>query len=320
MIEILCPKCKSKLIHKEDKVICNDCNSIFPIISGVINFFPDIDEFYEGKFGVDKTRIDFLKRRLAQIYLKVSVFGLRTKHEKYYQKLRSICSNQIKVLDLGCGGGNSTLKISKDFYIVGIDLSLSSLLRAREVYDEVYKASATLLPFPSGTFDCVSSFDLIGHIPLSQKDEIMKEIYRVLKPGGLSFHYIEVDSPKGYNNWAKGYPELYKKYFIEQDGHFGLEYYKNTLDRIKQDEFSLLEHKVLAKFILPPGELSKRFNNEYKAKHVGIRIAAMLDALISRNILVKAIWGIILKPFEIVFEPLISHDYGGLLFVVYKKK
>jgi len=320
MIKTVCPKCKSELIYKEDKVVCINCNSIFPVISGITNFFPDMDEFYEGKFGATKTEVNFLRRRIVRIYLKVSVFSNRNKHEKYYRKLKLLDGNQIKVLDLGCGGGNPDLKLNKDCYVVGIDLSLSSLLNAREVYDEVYKASATLLPFPSNTFDCVCSFDLFGHIPVNQKDDIFKEIYRVLKPEGLSFHYIEVDSPKGYNNWAKRYPKLYKKYFIERDGHFGLEYYKNTLDRFKKHGFSLLEYRVLGKFIIAPGELSKRFNNEYKAKHVGIKIAATFDASLSHNVQTKAIWGMILKPFQIVFEPLIPDCYGGMLFVAHKKK
>lgn len=320
MIETVCPKCKSELIHNEDKMICANCDSVFPIISGIVDFFPGVDEFYEGKFGAGKSENLLSRGHIARTYLKVSVFGVRTKHEEYYRKLKPIDGDRIKVLDLGCGGGNPSLKLNKSFYVVGIDLSLSSLLNARQVYDEVHKASATLLPFPSNTFDCVFSFDLIGHIPLNQKDGIFKEIFRVLKLGGLSFHYIEVDSPKGYNNWAKRNPKLYKKYFIERDGHFGLEYYKNTLDRFKKHGFSLFEHKLLGKFIIPPGELSKRFNNEYKAKHVGIKIAASFDTLLSSNILTKAIWGIMLKPFEIVFEPLIPDDYGSLLFVAHKKK
>ncbi len=331
MIKLACPLCKSEIVHNYNNVACTKCKSVFPIISGIINFFPNIDEFYEGKFGIENTEnINPLKKYLKKIYFKylkkiyfkssVCVYGIRNKHEKYYRKLRPAEGDQIKVLDLGCGGGNSELKINKYFYVCGIDLSLSSLLNARKIYDEVYKASTDKLPFPSNTFDCICSFDLIGHMPLNQKNAVFNEINRVLKPGGLSFHYIEVDSPRGYNNWAKRYPELYKKYFIDQDGHFGLEYYKNTLNRFKKHDFSLIEYKVLAKFIIPTGTLSKWFNNEYKSKHLGIRIITLFDFMVSYVYLINMIWGLLLKPFEIIFEPLIPDDYGGLLFVSYRKK
>lgn len=248
------------------------------------------------------------------------MFGNRTKHEKYYSKLKAINDNKINVLVLSYGGDNPYLKHNNDFYIVGVDLSLTSLFNAKNVYDKVYKVPVTNLPFPSNSFDCVCSFDLIGHIPSSQKNAFFKEIHRVLKPEGLSFHYIEVDSPKGYNNWAKKYPKLYKKYFIDQYGHFGLEYYKNTLDRFKKHGFSLLQYKLLSKAIIYPGGLSEKFNNEYKTKNLNVRIIATVDNLLSKNKIIKAFFGIILKPLEIIFEPLIPKDYGGLLFVVHKKE
>ena len=196
MINIICPKCKSKLIFKKSKVLCNNCNSIFSVISDIICFIPETDEFYEGKFGAEKQKINKFKSYIKHIYFKCSVFGNRTKHEKYYSKLKAINDNKINVLDLGCGGGNPYLKRNNDFYIVGVDLSLTSLFNAKNVYDKVYKVPVTNLPFPSNSFDCVCSFDLIGHIPFNQKNSFLKEIHRVLKPGGLLAITVDFNIPR----------------------------------------------------------------------------------------------------------------------------
>ena len=208
--DVVCPKCKSSLIRKYDVVYCTACNSVFSIKDNIINFHPKIDKFYEGKFGVEKKRLDYYRKWILAIYayITVSAFGLRLKHMKYYKKL----GNHSRVLDIGCGGGELSLKI-RDFFVVGIDISLSSLKQASLIYDRVYKNKVPNLPFPDNSFDCVCSFDLFGHISSETKNILLQEIHRVLKPGGLSFHYIEVDSKRGINNWAKLDPKSVREIF-----------------------------------------------------------------------------------------------------------
>lgn len=308
-----------QLILHNNQVICNGCKSVFPVYSGIIDFLPGFDEFYEGKFGTHRIRFKFLRKWFEPVYTKISTSVIRTRHQRFLKNLEPGEDGLVKVLDLGCGGGSPLLQRRKGYYLVGIDLSLSSLLNAACRYNQVYKSPVFPLPFPQDCFNCVCSFDLIGHIPESEKDMVIGEIHRVLKPGGLTFHYIEVDSPKGLNRWAKRHPELYRKYFVDLDGHLGLEYYKKTLERFSALGFSELDHKVMAKVILPPGELSKRFNNEYKAKHPVLKIAVTLDSILSGNILVRTMCGISLKPLQMIIEPLFSNDYGGLLFVAHQK-
>ncbi len=315
LTELECPNCKSNLKIKGNSVNCTKCNQQFSIVSGIIDFYGKIDRFYEGKFGEDIRKEYFDRWPIAyKVYLHINAFGFRAHHETYYRKLPV----NSKVLDLGCGSGDPTLKINNNI-LIGLDVSLSSLKKAKKRYDEVYQISVPPLPFKSNSFDCVCSFDLLGHIPIVHKNELLKEIYRILKPGGLSFHYIEVDSKRGHNNWAKKNPVLYHKYFIEQDGHFGLEHYNKVLHRFRNIGFSLIERKILAKFIIPPKEVNKRFNNEYKEKHWIVKIIITFAEIISRNIWINAFLGFALKPYQIIFESLLPDDYGGLLYIVCKK-
>lgn len=51
---------------------------------------------------------------------------------------------------------------------------------------------------------------------------LISEIYRVTKKNGVSMHSIECDSNSLFYKWAKKFPDLFKKYFVEMYGHFGL--------------------------------------------------------------------------------------------------
>ena len=86
---LICPKCQSELIRKGNNIFCNNCNSVFPIVNGIVNFLVKNDNFYEGKFGTDINKMNFLKKwlNIVKIYLSISAFGFRTKHMKFYQKL-----------------------------------------------------------------------------------------------------------------------------------------------------------------------------------------------------------------------------------------
>src|SRR5207302_11474960 len=96
------------------------------------------------------------------------------------------------VLDLGCGGGWRLF--TRVGPVAGVDLSQASLERALTLYQAAARANLTALPFPDAGFDVVVSSDVLGHIALGEKDAVLAEIYRVLRPGGLTLHYIEAES------------------------------------------------------------------------------------------------------------------------------
>jgi ubiquinone/menaquinone biosynthesis C-methylase UbiE len=91
----------------------------------------------------------------------------------------------LAILDCGCGTGNNLRTLRRFGHAVGIDLTLSGLRYAASRGDRsVAQASAGALPFPSGIFDLVTSFDVIYSLPDDVERAAVTEMFRVLEPGG----------------------------------------------------------------------------------------------------------------------------------------
>jgi SAM-dependent methyltransferase len=98
-----------------------------------------------------------------------------------------------RVLDLGCGAGTDTLvaaqMVGPEGWVIGIDMTLEMLAKARRAADELgaenvelVEADAEHLPFPDASFDVVISNGVIDLVP--DKEAVFAEIFRVLRPGG----------------------------------------------------------------------------------------------------------------------------------------
>lgn len=97
-----------------------------------------------------------------------------------------------RILDAGCGTGSNLLWLQRyagDGQIYGIDLNHDALQMSRQrVPERLAQASVTDLPFADSSFDLMTSFDVLVQLPTSGADEhAMREMYRVLKPGGIAF-------------------------------------------------------------------------------------------------------------------------------------
>src|SRR5687768_11831943 len=91
----------------------------------------------------------------------------------------------LRILDCGCGTGNNLGMLRKFGAAVGIDLTFSGLAYARRQGERlVARASALTLPFSAGTFDLVTSFDVIYAFDDRQAAQALAEMHRVLRPGG----------------------------------------------------------------------------------------------------------------------------------------
>lgn len=87
------------------------------------------------------------------------------------------------VLDLGCGDGQLTLRIAESgAHVLGVDASAEMVVAARERGIEAEHARAEELPFRDATFDAVFSNAVLHWV--RDQDAMMRQVHRVLKPGG----------------------------------------------------------------------------------------------------------------------------------------
>ncbi|MEV6710558.1 methyltransferase domain-containing protein [Lentzea sp. NPDC051208] len=99
-----------------------------------------------------------------------------------------------RVLDVGCGTGNllrTTGKRHRDVELFGVDPDLKMLARAESklrragLRAKLDKGFAQELAFPDASFDVVFSSLMLHHLDTPSKDEMLAEIRRVLRPGGV---------------------------------------------------------------------------------------------------------------------------------------
>ena len=105
----------------------------------------------------------------------------------------------LRILDCGCGTGNNLNLLRSFGAAFGIDLTRSGLEFATSRGDRsVAQASVAHLPFRDGTFDLVTSFDVLYSLPDDAEKAAVAEMLRVLRPKGhLVLNVAALDSLRG---------------------------------------------------------------------------------------------------------------------------
>jgi SAM-dependent methyltransferase len=89
-----------------------------------------------------------------------------------------------RILDAGCGTGNNLAHLRRFGRTVGVDLSEDALRLCRSRGVAAARGDLLALPFPDGSFDAVTSFDVIYHRWVADDRVAVREFVRVLRPGG----------------------------------------------------------------------------------------------------------------------------------------
>jgi SAM-dependent methyltransferase len=122
----------------------------------------------------------------------------------------------LRILDAGCGTGFNlayyTAEATRDVY--GLDLADSALQHVRKRnFQKITQASVSEIPFRSDIFDLVFSFEVVTQTPLNMHDAALREMYRVLKPGGHLFIRV----PAFMWLWSSHDEELEVRYRYRRD-------------------------------------------------------------------------------------------------------
>ncbi len=88
-----------------------------------------------------------------------------------------------RILDIGCGTGESVRHLSQFGRVVALDFSDLALTFCRhKKLGNLVQADAVRLPFADGSFDLICGLDILEH--LADEQAALAEIRRVCRPGG----------------------------------------------------------------------------------------------------------------------------------------
>ncbi|HEY0384900.1 MAG TPA: class I SAM-dependent methyltransferase, partial [Pyrinomonadaceae bacterium] len=173
----------------------------------------DVAEFYRTRFVSEQLRD-------PRFFAAVNRFDIRWSRTMWvYDNVR----RGATVLDLGCGEGVLALLKRKGVRLAGVDINAQCTERARRNgYDRAVVASLDALPFAPASFDYVVSLDVLGHVAFEEKDAVLREIKRVLRPDGVTLHGIECLDRARRKDYDEMTDEELRRY-VEIDGHVGME-------------------------------------------------------------------------------------------------
>jgi ubiquinone/menaquinone biosynthesis C-methylase UbiE len=110
-------------------------------------------------------------------------------NRKELEEFAGSLPKNAKVLDVGCGAGIPAAKflIESEFEVVGIDFSETMLKLARKNVPEAtfIRKDMTELDFAENSFDGLTAFYSIIHVPREKHSLLFESFHRILKSDGI---------------------------------------------------------------------------------------------------------------------------------------
>ena len=170
--------------------------------------------------GRDATQNRYRRAQMHAAFEEVWTDASRTRSEAGYAFKTAVFSEIVtreeicidpewlkgrSVLDLGCGHGGPGVAVARQTgaRVTGISISTEQVARANAraaaagLADRVEfrHANALELPFEVSSFDAVLAFESIIHMP--DREHVLGQVHRVLKPGGQLLMFEHVRSKIG---------------------------------------------------------------------------------------------------------------------------
>ena len=176
---------------------------------------------WEGKFGKDYTDRNVIEWRERLDAFKEALSGLPIQ----------------SILEVGCNRGHNLLSLTEllpaDSQVVGIEPNqyAREIARAATAKIGVLEGNAYDLPFKDGYFDVVFTAGVLIHIPPSNLQTAISEIYRVSKRYILAIEYFseeeEIVNYRGHTDllWKRNFLKIYQQAFDDlkliRNGYWG---------------------------------------------------------------------------------------------------
>ena len=135
------------------------------------------------------------------------LLGIRRVHRRLLDQ--ADVRPEQRVLEIGCGTGNLLLALKRTqpgAIVVGLDPDLTALARAhrkarrRGLAVQLDRGYADHLPYADGSVDVVLSSFMLHHVPDDHREPALREVRRVLPPGG-ALHLVDIGEAAPADGW-----------------------------------------------------------------------------------------------------------------------
>lgn len=153
---------------------------------------------------------------------------------------RHLTQHSGRALDVGCQSGAQMALMggAGDFEWVGVDPKFDAPETSLAGH-QMLPGFAHQLPFPDATFDLVLLANVYEHIEPARRDASMREIHRVLKPGGVlvgqlpnPFFPVESHSRLPFMGYLP--PALRRRYWRLTPVHWEMDFYSITARDVRK--------------------------------------------------------------------------------------
>lgn len=164
----------------------------------------------------------------TNLWREIEIALLKQRWQKYFKG---------KILDLGCGEGEIARQVFGRKIEWGLDNDQIMVEKAKKskVYKRVILAGAEKILLNNGEVDLVFSNSVLEHI--KDIDKVLKEIRRLLKPGGLLIITMPSDKLCEYLGWGK----LYGRWFNKKYHHYHLYSLKKWEELLRKEGLRLVD-------------------------------------------------------------------------------
>ena len=182
-----CNTCGSVNLIFDGKVLqCKECKTEYPFNehSGCLNFLnKELDDESLKNINLEDLEEAISQADNSQNRLYSSQYYLESDYSKNLVKEFNL-NKGASILDHGCGRGH----FSDMFSGLGYNVASADILEASLSHlssDNKTVCNLAKLPYQDNYFDGVFSLDVFEHLRPNTMDDVINEIYRCLKPGGV---------------------------------------------------------------------------------------------------------------------------------------